>query len=133
MLVVAEIVTFPDVEALVVSVLNAELPAHGEATVKASTRVANPRPSEFIKILVGGGQDETKVSESALITIEGWAKTEARARRLCDLARAIVRSQDGDIRGARGFSYPQNLPDPVSDQVRYTSTGDVRVWGTTTP
>lgn len=129
----AEIVVFPDVEALVVSVLNTAFPTRGEATLKASTRVPNPRPAEFVKVLAGGGLDETKVSEAALITIEGWAKTEARAFAICELARAILRSQDGDIRGVRGFSYPQNLPDPVSDQVRYTSTGDVRVWGTTTP
>lgn len=129
----AEIITFPDVEALVVSTLNTELTARGESTVRAYTRVPRTRPAEFVRVIGSGGLDETKVSEAALVTIEGWAKTEARAFQLCDLARAILRSQDGDIRGARGFSYPQNLPDPVTDQVRYTSTGDVRVWGTTTP
>jgi hypothetical protein len=130
---VAEIITFPDVETLVVSVLNTTFPTRGETSLKASTRVPNPRPAEFVKVLGGGGLDETKVSEAALITIEGWAATEARAFEICELARAILRSQDGDIRGVRGFSYPQNLPDPATKQVRYTSTGDVRVWGTTTP
>lgn len=129
---VIQLITFPDVEALVVEVLNAGFTAIGETTIKAHTRVPSTRPAEFVKVIVGGGVDETMVSESALITVEGWAATEGRARRLCDLARAIIRSQDGDLRGARGFSYPQNLPDPVTDQVRYTSTGDVRVWGTTT-
>lgn len=128
----AEIVTFPDAEALVVAALNAEFPGRGETDLKAHTRVPKERPDEFVRIIGGGGPDETKVSEAAQITIEGWAQTESRAYEICDLARAIVRSQDSEIRGARGFSYPQNLPDPVSDQVRYTSTGDVRVWGTTT-
>jgi len=129
----AEIVTFPDVEALLVDLLNGEFTARSETALKAHTKVPTERPDEFVRVLSGGGQDETKVSESALITIEGWAQTEARAYAICDLARAIIRSQDGLIRGARGFSYPQNLPDPVANQVRYTSTGDVRVWGTTTP
>lgn len=129
----AEIITFPDVEALVVAALNAGFTARGEAGLKAHTRVPNPRPAEFVKVLGGGGLDETMVSEAAQITLEGWAATEPRAREICELARAIVRSQDSDIRGARGFSFPQNLPDPTSDQARYTSTGDVRVWGTTTP
>lgn len=130
---VAEIITFPDVESLIVDILNAEFTARGETSLRAHTRVPSTRPSEFVKVISGGGLDETKVSEAALVTIEGWAKTEGRAFTICELARAILRSQDGDIRGVRGFSYPQNLPDPVSNQVRYTSTGDVRVWGTTTP
>lgn len=127
------ITTYPDVEALIVSALNAGFTAHSEPTIKASTKVPNPRPAEFVRVLSSGGLDETMVTDSVLVTIEGWAATETRALRLCDMARAILRSQDGAIRGARGFSYPQNLPDPVADQVRYTSTGDVRVWGTTTP
>lgn len=125
----AEIITFPDVEALVVSALNTGLTTYGEPGINASTRVPNPRPAEFVKVISGGGIDETMVSDAVLVTVEGWAGTEARARQLCGLAVAILKSQDGQIRGARGFGYPQNLPDPVTDQVRYTSTGDVRVWG----
>jgi hypothetical protein len=124
----AQLVIFPDVEALLVEILNDGFDDLDEQ-IKASTRVPNPRPAEFVKVLVSGGIDETMVTDSVLVTIEGWAKTEPRARQICELARAILRSQDGEIRGVRGFGYPQNLPDPVSDQVRYTSTGDVRVWG----
>jgi hypothetical protein len=126
-----ELITYPDVEALVVAVLAAGFAALDEDDLKVSTRVPNPRPAEFVKVICGGGLDETMVSEAAQITVEGWAKTEARAFELCDLARAILRAQDSDLRGARGFAYPQNLPDPVTDQVRYTSTGDVRVWART--
>lgn len=126
-----DLITFPDVEALVIATLDAGFVALDQASIKAHTRVPNPRPAEFVKVICGGGLDETMVSEAAQITVEGWARTEARAFELCDLARAILRSQDGTIRGARGFAYPQNLPDPVTDQVRYTSTGDVRVWGST--
>jgi hypothetical protein len=128
----AQIIVFPDVEALVVEILQAEFTDRG-VDVKVSTRVPTKRPAEFVKIIGGGGLDETMVSEAAQITIEGWAYTEGRAFELCELARAILRSQDGQIRGVRGFAYPQNLPDPVSDQVRYTSTGDVRVWGAASP
>lgn len=133
---VAELLRFPDVEAALVTALNAGLLTH-EPTVKASTKPPkgskSPRGDEYITVISLGGASETFVTSTPLVTVEAYAKSEPRAYELCDLALAIIRSQDGTIRGARGFAYPQNLPDPTTSQVRYTSTGEVRVWGAVSP
>lgn len=127
-LVVAELILFPDVEQVAIDVIDAALSDLGDV-VPVGTAVPEDE-DEFIRVLGIGGLPETMVSEVATVTVEGWAKTETRARDLCDIARAALRAYAGNQRPA--FSHPQNLPDPTTDRVRYTSTGDVRVWGAAT-
>ena len=129
----ADKVRFPHAAKVILDLLNAELPSGVKAYPKIPAATTNPKPGKFIVVRVVGGTTETLVTSAPQITIEGYAAADGDAYDLCDLAVAIIRSQDGVIRGARGFGYPQNLPDPTTSQVRYTSTGEVRVWGAVTP
>lgn len=130
----AEKVRFPHAAKAVIDVLNAELPADVRAYPKVPAATKNPKPAgKFVVIRTVGGVVETLVTSAAQITVDGYASADDDAYDVCDLALSIIRSQDDVVRGARGFGYPQNLPDPTTSQVRYTSTGEVRVWGAATP
>lgn len=133
MLAVAELISFPNAQALLVDVLNAALPVGVKAYPKTPKDNAVPIGDEFVVVRSLGGVRETLVTSAPLISVEGYANKSTRAYELCDLALAIIRAQDGDIRGASGFTYPQELPDPTTRQIRYTSTGEVRVRGAAIP
>lgn len=122
----AEAVLFRDVEALVCTFLRKPL----LGTIQIGIRAPNPRPAEFIRILRTGGPKETLVSEAAQITVEAWAQTEARASLLLSQCRALLNAADETIYGVREFSGPANLPDPLSGQIRYTQSFQVRARGT---
>jgi hypothetical protein len=124
-----EQIRFPHAGTLAIALLNANLPSGLTAYKRVPASAGNPTPSEFIVVTVAGGIAETLITNAAQLVVDGYAATDARAYEICDVALSILRSADGLIRGARGFSYPQNLPDPATNQIRYTSTGDVRVWG----
>lgn len=129
----SEKILFPHAARLAIDAINAELPPGVRAYPKVPKDNAAPGVLKFVVVQAVGGANETFVTATPQLIIEAYAPKDADAYELCDLALAIVRSQDGSIRGARGFGYPQNLPDPTTSQVRYTSTGEVRVWGTVTP
>jgi len=120
-----QLLGFPDIEALVVQLYNTELTAR-EPGVQASTRVPDPRPAEFIRVIRFGGPRESLISENAQIIVEAWATTEARAAALLNLARAILNAQDGQLFGCTEISGPNNLPDPTTSEVRYTQNFGIR-------
>lgn len=121
-----ELIVFPDVEVMAVTVINAD----PRRLVDWSTRVANPRPAEFGRLMRIGGPRESFVSENALLTLEGWAATESRALAILNRGRAILAAQDGALFGYSEPGGPNNLPDPtVPDQVRYTLIVSVRARG----
>ena len=122
----AEAVLFRDVEALVCTFLRK--PPLG--SIQIGVRIPNPRPPEFIRVLRTGGPKETLVSEAAQITVEAWAQTEDRAALLLSQCRAVLNAADETIYGVREFSGPANLPDPLSAQIRYTQSFQVRARGT---
>lgn len=124
----AEVITFPNARELVRERLNAQLPSGVTAHRRIPAGTTNPKPTKFVVVRANGGQIETFVSAAALISIEGYAADPDAAFHLCNLAVGIVRSLE-DVISARGFGYPQELPDPTTSQVRFTSTGEVRVRG----
>lgn len=128
-----EQIRFPHGGTLAVDLVNASLPDGVRAYKRVPPSATVPKPSEFIVISVAGGVAETFVTSTVQLVVDGYANSDARAYELCDLALSIIRASDGELRGARGFSYPQSLPDPTTSQVRYTSTGDVRVRGAASP
>lgn len=131
-----QIIIPPDVEALAVEAVNLVLPVMVEEEYgiqsnphsgRASTKVRNPRPPMFGRIMRIGGNAETLVTEYALLTLEGWADDEQRAVWLLNRMRGILRAQDGVL-----FGYDEspgsvsNLPDPTTGQTRYTTTIGIR-------
>ena len=125
------VVVFPDAAAAVTSRLGDEL------DIETDHKVPNPRPDEFIVVRRVGGPRRDLVTDEATLTIEAWAQTEEAAHDLAQLARAHVHAMagttEGDARVYRvgEFAGPASLPDPESDQPRYTLTVTVAVRGAT--
>ena len=118
-----EVVTFPDVEALVVSFLNAHLTG-----AKAATRVPNPRPVRWVRIELASGQERNRVVAEPLFIVQGSAPTAPEAFALCERARALLRAMPEDpgqehVAGCTSSSLPVPFPDPdVPGTPRYQST-----------
>lgn len=125
---------FPDVEALLCSVLPPLLAAEG-LDHPVGTRVPNPRPAAFWRVLATGGDRNNLVQDRPTITVESWADTEVTANLMARTVRAVLETlagtvQDGTvIYRTRDFSPPVNLPDPTTEQTRYTSTGSILLRG----
>lgn len=131
----SEVIVAPDVESLLVSYLSSELAARlAEPGVKVSTKVPNPRPGRFVRVLLTGGAGRSSVVlESATVTVEAWGERETDAYSLAQLCRGLIHAIDV-VNGVQfyrveDFSAPANLPDPNSGQVRYTASYVVRVRG----
>src|SRR5262245_14737009 len=122
----SEVIVFADVEALLVPYLHDQLNLFGWPDVPVATRVPNPRPDEFVRVMVTGGTQRHIVADAPTVVVEAWALTEVRASELATLCRGLVYAID-TIGGVQFYrpetaSRPQNLPDPDSNHVRYTAT-----------
>lgn len=124
-----ERILFPDPVELALAALNPELAAY-EPGVVAYGRVPSARPHQFVRVIDGGGGQETFITENATLIVEGWAQTETRASQIVRVARAILLAQHGALFGVTTIARPTNLPDPTTSQERYTSTIGARVRGT---
>lgn len=128
-------VLFPDVEQLLIDALPPLLAAHGYTGVAVTTRVPNPRPAAFVRVLVTGGARQTLVTDAPTVTVEGWGATETAALNLTRTARGCLELLRGVtvggvvVYGGRDFGSPVNLPDPDSAQYRYTTTGTLPIRG----
>lgn len=126
---------FPDAAAAVIGALNSQLPALGFTAVPVRSKVPNPRPSRFVLVFRTGGPRANIVTDAAQVTIEAWAASDADAHDLAQAARAVVNSLEGTVAGGvtvygiEEFAGPGYLPDPESDQSRYTWTTSVHVRG----
>src|SRR5262245_41866590 len=130
-----QVIVFPDVEALLVTYLQAELLARSDtATVHVS--VPNPRPDRFVLVPRLGGARRNIVNDAATIGIACWAATPAQAGGLAQLVRGLVNALPGKVVSSvpfyqvQEFAGPANLPDPQSDQSRYVFTVSIGVRGT---
>jgi len=133
---VAERVDFPDPEGVLCAFLTAQNVAGTYAGVKASTKVPATRPTRFIRAYSVGGFDRNMVSAVSRFVVEGWADSESAAQGLC--SRAVSQITSAALDGVMGsttvtavnvISRPQNLPDPDSNQARYTATVEVAMRG----
>ena len=130
-----EVIVYPDVEAVVVSYLNAEFVSRSESA-RASTKVPNPRPTKFLRVQRTGGVGDFVV-DRAQLTIEAWANKATDAIALMQLVRGLMHAIDQvtysgstyQFYAPQEFSGPANLPDPDSEQERYTETFSVGVRG----
>jgi hypothetical protein len=132
---VAERILFPDAVSTVISALNAQLDDLGYTGVPVRSRIPNPRPTRFVRVLRTGGPRVNVVTDAAQVTVEAWAASTADAHDLAQAARAIVNSLEGTVTGGvtvygvNEFSGPADLPDPESEQPRYTWSASVNVRG----
>ncbi len=126
----AEVVVFPDVVEAVTLYLRGELAGRGFTTTVA-TDVPTTRPAELVRVLRTGGvhhADPGVPVEQAQITVECWAQAgQGDAHDLAQLCRALLFAARGVVEGvlfcrAEEIAGPAYLPDPLSDDPRYTLT-----------
>lgn len=133
---VAEVIVGPDVEAIVVSYLNAELEAR-DNVARFATKVPATKPAVFGRVLRTGGVRDFVIDRPQL-TVEAWAKKAVDAIALMQLTRGLMHAIDQvtyqsvtyQFYRPEEFSGPANLPDPDSGWERYTETFSVGVRAT---
>ena len=114
-----EVIVFPDAVQLVCDHLRTQL-----APTPVVSRVPTTRPASFVKVERVGGVRRNLVTDEPTLTVEAWAATEQAAQDLCQLARAHIYAMpgDGQVYRVTEIGGPVLLPDPLSDQPRYTFT-----------
>lgn len=129
----AEALVFPDAEALAVSWL---APKVG---VRVATKIPNPRPETFIRVVRVGGTIRDLIIDSPMLVFECWAPDEIAASSLARVARAHVFSMAQEIvsgswvYAVRDIAGPQSFPDPVTDTPRYQFTVQIDTRGMPLP
>ena len=127
---VTEVILFPDVEAIAVSYLKDSL-----ADTPISTRVPDPRPARFIRVMAVGGSKARLNADSVMLTFQCWEATTVKASELARLARAYVHALAGtDVAGNWVYRVidvggPAFAPDPSTNTPRYQFTVSIDVKG----
>jgi hypothetical protein len=125
-------VLFPDVEEIVVSYLN------GVLTEQVVTEIPNPRPASFVQVLRTGGPRRNLVTDEPQITVHSFGKPSAGgSQQAQDLAQRVrawlhdlpLEDLNNPVYRVDELSGPANLPDPLSDQPRYTQSFSLAVRG----
>lgn len=130
-----ERIRFPSAVTAVVGALNAQLPSLGYTGVPVRTKVPNPRPARFVLVRLTGGPRVNLVTRAVQLTIEAWSTSDTDAEDLAETASAIVSGLRGTVTGGvtiygvDDFAGPGFLPDPDSEQSRFTFTKSVSVRG----
>lgn len=127
-------VLFPDAAALLIGYLRDQLTDRGDSTA-VGQKTPNPRPDQFVTIHRVGGPRRSVVADAPLLAVECWATNDPDAHDLAQLARALLHTARGrSIDGVAVYRIaeaagPVNLPDPLSQQSRYTFTLEVALRG----
>lgn len=128
-------VFFSDTVTVVRTLLLDGLDDHGYGSVAVVSRVPNPRPTSFLRVFRTGGPRMNLVADDAQVTVEAWASTDTAAHDLLQAARGLIVAARGTVvDGTTVYrvaevSGPAWLPDPLSDQSRYTQTFTVATRG----
>lgn len=123
---------FPNPRSLIVGYLNSLEDVLGAAT---STRVPNPRPSSFVRVLHAGGEGQLNPAfEGVSLTVESWDDDEVAAETRAQLIRSKLSRATG-WNGHMFYRYreagpPVDLADE-SGQYRFTFTFSLRLRTTT--
>lgn len=127
------VILFPDAQQAVIGYLTTALPGYG-STATVVSKVPAARPATFVLVRRLGGVQRNVVTDEALLTVEAWATVEADAADLIQLCRALIHAMPGPQGSTVCYliteiAGPGNLPDPDSDQARFTMTLQVALRG----
>lgn len=96
MVTVAELLAPPAVDALLVSYLNANLPA--AFGVHVSTRIPNPRPAALVRVSLTGGAGRSAVAlHTSTVTVESWGPDVPTAASIARYVDALLYAAPGEI------------------------------------
>ncbi|MGW5316722.1 hypothetical protein [Nocardia thailandica] len=84
-----ELIVFPDAEAVAVSWLQPQLVARGIA-IPVATKVPNPRPPRFVRVVRTGGAQRDLVTDRATLVFECWDSSDPGAAQLAAVVRALL-------------------------------------------
>lgn len=124
---------FPDAPERVADAIQARHRATFGSQLVTTNRTPNPRPSEFVKVILVGGTRRDQVTDVPTLAVEAWSSSRSRAGALAQEVRAVIHSLEGatfagyTFGEVAEFAGPGDLPDPLSDQSRYTATYAVSI------
>jgi hypothetical protein len=130
-----EVILYPDAALTIIGYLRSELAARAD-TATVGTRVPDIRPDRFVRVERVGGVRTNLVTDSALVTVECWAATEAAAVQLGQLVRALIFAAEGTTQtGVVIYQVTEvgglaHLPDPDTEHERYVFTTQIGLRGT---
>lgn len=130
------LLVFPDVVALAVEQLAAQLPAL-VGTVHVGNRVPSPRPQRFVVVRRGGGSRITIVTEAATLNVGAWALSVPDADDIAQACRSVLHALAGTtVNGVPVYKVddvggPAEEADPLSDQPMSQLSVSVHVRGRT--
>ena len=113
-----------DAEAMAIEFLATRL------DVPVSTKVRNPRPSEFVRVVRTGGTAGNRILDFPRLTVTAEADTSIRAAELAQMARTALLNDYTAMPLVRGASESGGLyynPDPDTNRDRYTFTVTLNV------
>jgi hypothetical protein len=120
-----EVIIFPDIEAALVTALNAAYVARSEsARASKVIDIRERRPAKCVTIERAGGVRAYRVTDGAQVMVECHAPTDDAALTLAQLTRGIIHSLPGSsgIYRVTDVSAPGRLPHPLSKASRYVFT-----------
>jgi hypothetical protein len=100
--------------------------------------IPTPRPDRFVRVRLGGGVEVDVITTMPTVYVESYGTRTGDAKAIAEYSHALMlkASRDGwlgdvPIRSIDVISRPQELPDPLTSQARYTATYGVRLRGQT--
>jgi hypothetical protein len=124
---------FPDAPMELADTVQAKLLSGFGVTTEVLNRTPAPRPAMFVKFLGVGGVQRDRVTDVPTLAVEAWASMRVDAHLLAQQVRAIMHSLEGQtfagysVQEVVEFAGPADLPDPLSDQYRYSATYAVAI------
>lgn len=105
------------------------------------SRIPDPRPDRWLLVRRVGGGRRDQICDNPMMAIEAWSGSKAEPRPsdahdVCQTALALLHGARGQAIAGTTLSRiedvagPANLPDPTSEQPRYTTTVSVVLRGT---
>lgn len=116
-----EVIVAPDAEGRAVAFLTARFASVSEPA-KVSTKVSNPRPPRFVRVVRAGGATRGIAYDSPRLVFECSAASSVDAERLCALTRGFILAWarlDDSITRVQDAGDMAYVPDPDTGQDRY--------------
>ena len=120
-----EVLKTPDVEMAASTFLRAGLNSLAD---KVATKVPTTMPAKMVRVSLTGGSRRDVASDTAQLTVEGWADDEPTASNLVRTAQALMLSAAGSLIGSLwvrrvdSVGGVQFFPDPDTAKPRYQFT-----------
>lgn len=122
-----ELIVQPDAEFIVGTALSIKVSELLGRQVPAFIDLPNPRPAgQFIRVLRVGGSRRNVSTWVPTLAVESWGQRKSQAWELAQLVDSLMYwfTEIGGhaVYDVTEFAGPANLPDPLTDQARYTAT-----------